>query len=65
MRGFFKAANGGFQGQAQEAALRRRAVMAQLAWYQATLKEFEFCRLLRVPSSTPTRSLYEGKVVKL
>lgn len=63
MRGFSQAFPSGFQN--PQAIIQRRAMMARLAWYQATLKEFEFCRLLRVPSSTPSQVLYKGKVAKL
>lgn len=63
MRGFSQAFPNGFQN--PQALMQRKLMMARLAWYQATLKEFEFCRLLRVPSSTPSRVLYKGKVVKL
>lgn len=63
MRGFSQAFPSGFQN--PQALMQRKIMMTRLAWYQATLKEFEFCRLLRVPSSTPSRVLYEGKVVKL
>lgn len=63
MRGFSQAFHNGFQN--PQVIIQRRAMMARLVWYQTTLKEFEFCRLLRVPSSTPSRVLYEGKVIKL
>lgn len=63
MRGFSQMFPSDFQN--PEALMQRKIMMARLAWYQATLKEFEFCRLLRVPSSTPSQVLYKGKVVKL